>query len=133
MNIVKGSIYTDLSESNPGGMVDVIGGNFSLKTWNQKKGLLCRTVPGLLWLAPDQKYKIEFDYLCDRDNTYELVVKESDEPGTQVVLHKPVKRGKGRIGKEFSTTRYPDAWIGIEKLNHDPVIFVMDNLKIFIR
>lgn len=133
VNTVKGSIYTDLSEFNPGRTADVIDGNFSLKTWNQKEGLLYRTVPGLLRLAPDQKYKIEFDYLCDRDNTYELVVKESDEPGAQVLLREPVKRGKGRIGKEFSTTRYPDAWIGIEKLNHDPVIFVMDNLKIFIR
>lgn len=133
VNTVRGSVYTDLSEFNPGRTADVIDGNFSLKTWNHKKGLLYRTVPGLLRLSPEQKYEIEFEYLCDRDGSYELVVKESDEPGAQVLLREPVKRGKGVVKKEFSTTRYPDAWIGIEKTNNDPVIFVMDNLKIFIR
>lgn len=133
VNMVKGSVYTDLSELNPGRTADVIDGNFSLKTWNQKKGLLYRTMPGLLRLFPDQKYEIEFDYLCDRDDSYELVVKESDDPGARILLREPVRRGKGQIRKEFSTTRYPDAWIGIEKVNDDPVIFVMDNLKIFIR
>lgn len=133
VNTVKGSIYTDLSELNPGRTADVIDGNFSLKTWNQRKGLLYRTVPGLLRLLPEQGYEIEFEYLCDRDDSYELVVKESDEPEARVLLREPVKRGKGRIRKEFSTTRYPDAWIGIEKTNDDPVIFVMDNLKLFLR
>lgn len=133
VNTVKGSIYTDLSEFNPGRTADVIDGHFSLKTWNQKKGLLYRTVPGLLRLSPEQKYEIEFDYLCDRDNSYELIIKESDRPEARVLLREPIERGKGRMKKKFSTTRYPDAWIGIEKTNNDPVIFVMDNLKLFIR
>lgn len=133
VNTVRGSVYTDLSEFNPGRTADVIDGNFSLKTWNQKKGLLYRTVPGLLRLSPEQTYEIEFEYLCDRDGSYELVVKESDEPEARVLIREPVKRGKGVIRKAFSTTRYPDAWIGIEKTDNDPVVLVMDNLKIFIR
>lgn len=133
VNTVKGSVYTDLSEFNPGRTADVINGNFSLKTWNQKKGLLYRTTPGLLRLSPDRHYEIVFDYLCDRDDSYELVVKESDRPGSRELLRVPVKRGKGVMKQSFSTTAFPDAWIGVEKKNNDSVIFVMDDLKIFVR
>lgn len=133
VNTVKGSLFTDLSELNPGRTADVINGCFSLKTWNQKAGLIYRTTPGLLRLTPERKHEIVFDYLCDRDGCYELVVRESDAPDSKELLRTPVKRGKGRMNHVFSTSVYSDAWIGIEKKNNDPVIFVMDDLKIFVR
>lgn len=132
VNTVKGAVYTDLSELNPGRTADVIDGHFSLKTWNQNAGLVYRTVPGLLRFAPATSYRVAFDYLCDRDNCYELVVKESDEPGAEVLLRVPVKRGKERIEESFTTAAFPDAWMGIEKKNNDKVILVIDNLKIDI-
>lgn len=133
VNTVKGSVYTDLSEFNPGRTADVIDGDFSLKTWNHKKGLLYRTTPGLLRLRPQTRFEISFDYLCDRDDSYELIVKESDAPDAKVLLRFPIKRGKGRISEMFTTTAFEDSWIGIEKTNDDLVIFVMDNLKIFFK
>lgn len=42
-------------------------------------------------------------------------------------------RGKRRVKQVFSTAQSPDAWIGLEKKNDAPVIFVMDDLKILTR
>ncbi|MCC8174590.1 MAG: hypothetical protein LIO65_09615, partial [Odoribacter sp.] len=131
VNTVRGSIYTDLSEFNPGRTADVIDGNFSLKTWNHKKGLLYRTTPGLFRMQANTTHEIEFEYLCDRNNSYELVVKENDASDSKELLRIPIQRGKGVIKGKFITGDSSDAWIGIEKTNDDPVIFVMDNLKIF--
>lgn len=133
VNTVKGSIFTDLSEFNPGRTADVINGNFSLKTWNQKKGLIYRTTPGLLRLEPQKTYEIAFDYLCDRDDCYEVVVRENDLPDSKELLRIPVTRGKSRVKQVFSTAQSPDAWIGLKKKNDAPVIFVMDDLKILTR
>jgi len=122
--------HTHLSEAHPPYTDDVINGRFSLKTRNERPGLVYRTVPGLLKLKPGTSYRLQFAYLQDNPGQYSVVIGSDADGETAPLLKKPLPVKKGTFEIEFTTGNGEDTYIGIWKNDDKPGVFVLDDLAL---
>lgn len=114
----KGEMRTHLAEAHHPYTDDTIDGRFSLKTFDESDGLNFRSLPALLPLKPDTRYRVSFDYLTQNDKQYKVVVR-SDEGGekaeclAQELPGKDLKRQ--RFTAEFKTGPFGDCYFGFIK------------------
>ncbi len=127
---INSDTHTHRSELHKGYTHDTIDGRFSLKTINERKGLVYRTTPGLLRLAPKTTYTISFDFLQDNDGQYSLVVRTNDGKQANEKLNAVIKGHKGRFVRTFTTGNFNDYYIGIVKNDAKRGMLVIDNLAI---
>ncbi|AHH95510.1 endo-alpha-N-acetylgalactosaminidase family protein [Kutzneria albida] len=105
---------------------DVIAGGTSLKSHEENKGPVYRTLPQTLRFQPGRRYRVSFSYEATGDNEYSFVTSGGASTNF-AAAHKPTT---------FSTTfdATANSWIGVDKLTegtgneqHDLVI---DNLAV---
>lgn len=114
----KGEMRTHLAEAHHPYTDDTIDGDFSLKTFDEDNGMNFRSLPALLPLKPDTKYRVSFDYLTRNDKQYKVVVR-SDEGGekaeylAQALPGQDLKRQ--RFTAEFKTGPFGDCYFGFIK------------------
>ncbi|WP_170272187.1 endo-alpha-N-acetylgalactosaminidase family protein [Clostridium tarantellae] len=144
-----GPCQTHLSERNINGYTnDTINGDWSFKTQEGITGLVARTVPGLISLKPNAKYKISFKYKFPHNDffkpddlkaKYDVVIKSDKANGTEEANKMKVRLAKYEVDEEkgmgvghfeytFQTGNYDDYYIGIEKSGNGAL--VIDDLTI---
>jgi endo-alpha-N-acetylgalactosaminidase len=132
----KGPMNTHLSETNHPYTKDTIQGQYSLKTrLENSPGMIYRTVPATLELEPNTTYRVSFDYLCDKPDTFQLVAGYDDENGKQKVEFKKLLPDGSWTVKHFTATvktgASPDWFLGISKLEKEKKgILVIDNFLV---
>ncbi|MFI5979470.1 endo-alpha-N-acetylgalactosaminidase family protein [Streptomyces sp. NPDC051555] len=108
---------------------DVIGGQNSLKSHEERTGLVYRTLPQTLRLVQGRSYKVSFGYENGFAGDYQFVTGAgSTESATAL--------GQARTATTFTKTftAGADAWIGIRKVSaedsHNEADFVLDDLAV---
>ncbi len=116
---------------------DVIGGNFSLKSYCERKGQIWRTVPQTLRFEPGGKYEVSFDYQCAYDEQYEFLIGNDEQNVGKVLERIPFK--KTDTTRRFTVVVEPkkmtSVWIGAERIKKNKkgvreVDLVIDNLGV---
>ncbi|MFD8862692.1 endo-alpha-N-acetylgalactosaminidase family protein [Streptomyces vinaceus] len=108
---------------------DVISGQNSLKSHEERQGLVYRTLPQTLRLTPGRSYKVTFGYENGFSGDYRFIT-GSGSTETATALD------QARTATTFTQTftAGADAWIGIRKVtaegSHDEADFVLDDLAI---
>ncbi len=127
----RGSTRVHLAEAHPPFTDDVVDGRYSLKVMDEPAQLIFRSTPALLPLKPDTRYTVAFDYLCDNDRQYALVVR-SDDGGPEALNQALPGQGRQRRHFEaaFTTGGHDDYWIGVVKRDKEKGILSLDNLAI---
>jgi len=114
----KGSMRTHLAETNRPYTNDTIEGQFSLKSFDEEDGLNFRTLPSLLKLKPNTRYKLSFDYLTWNNEQYSVTV-VSDDGGigsSRLFEELPGEKMRRRkFSSIFTTGKYEDYYIGFIK------------------
>ncbi|MGW1766568.1 endo-alpha-N-acetylgalactosaminidase family protein [Streptomyces sp. NPDC002073] len=108
---------------------DVIGGNNSLKSHEERQGLVYRTLPQTLRFTQGRTYRVEFTYEAGFGDDYRFVVGSgSAESVTDL--------GQARTPTVFTKTftAGADAWIGIRKAtaegSHNEADLILDDLAV---
>ncbi|MGW0390648.1 endo-alpha-N-acetylgalactosaminidase family protein [Streptomyces sp. NPDC003042] len=108
---------------------DVITGRNSLKSHEERTGLVYRTLPQTLRLTPGRGYKVSFSYENGFAGDYQFVTGAgSTESATTL--------GQARTPTTFTKTftAGADAWIGIRKItpenSHNEADLVLDDLTV---
>jgi endo-alpha-N-acetylgalactosaminidase len=114
----QGSMRTHLSETHKPFTDDTIDGQYSLKTFDEADELNFRSLPALLPLKPNTRYRLAFDYLTRNDRQYTVAIR-SDEGGEKSeILSKPLP-GKDLARQhfvgEFTTGAHADYFVGFWK------------------
>ncbi|MER7762750.1 endo-alpha-N-acetylgalactosaminidase family protein [Streptomyces sp. NPDC097619] len=108
---------------------DVIGGRHSLKSHEERPGLVHRTLPQTLRLTQGRSYRVSLRYAAAYGDEYRFVTGS----GTTEAL---TPLGQARTPTSFTTTftAGPDAWIGIRKVtpegSRDQADLVLDDLVV---
>ncbi|MFJ5547984.1 endo-alpha-N-acetylgalactosaminidase family protein [Streptomyces sp. NPDC093225] len=108
---------------------DVIGGQNSLKSHEERAGLLYRTLPQTLRFTRGHAYRVSFRYENGFAGDYRFVT----GAGT---TETPTALGQARTPATFATTftAGPDAWIGVRKVtgegSHDEADLILDDLAV---
>lgn len=129
----QGTMHTHLSELREGYTRDTIDGRFSLKTKDEEAGLVYRTLPVLLKLAPNTTYALSFDYLQDNDEQYSVAVRtdEGGAGGESIHCKLPGKNGERHsFSQIFTTGNWEDSYVGMIKNNREKGVLVIDNFAI---
>ncbi|MCB5164321.1 discoidin domain-containing protein [Streptomyces bambusae] len=108
---------------------DVIGGEHSLKSHEERQGLVYRTLPQTLRFTPGHSYRVQFRYAAGYGDDYRFVTGAgSAETATAL--------GQARTPTTFTRTftAGADAWIGIRKAtpegSHDEADLILDDLTV---
>lgn len=108
---------------------DVISGQNSLKSHEERQGLVYRTLPQTLRLAPGRSYKVTFSYENGFSGDYQFVT-GSGSTETATALNQA--RTATTFTKTF--TAGTDAWIGVRKVtgegSHNEADFILDDLAV---
>ncbi|MEV6580703.1 endo-alpha-N-acetylgalactosaminidase family protein [Streptomyces sp. NPDC051582] len=108
---------------------DVISGQNSLKSHEERQGLVYRTLPQTLRLTPGRSYKVSFGYESGFSGDYRFI---TGSGGTETATALNQARTATTFTKTF--TAGADAWIGIRKVtaegSHDEADFILDDLAI---
>ncbi|MGW7102836.1 endo-alpha-N-acetylgalactosaminidase family protein [Streptomyces sp. NPDC054838] len=108
---------------------DVISGGNSLKSHEERQGLVYRTLPQTLRLTKGRTYKVSFAYETGFGGDYQFVT-GSGTGETATAL------GQARTATTFTRTFTAgvDAWIGVRKVtgedSHDEADLVLDDLTV---
>ncbi|MYT18783.1 hypothetical protein GTW69_00490, partial [Streptomyces sp. SID7760] len=108
---------------------DVISGQNSLKSHEERQGLVYRTLPQTLRLTPGRSYKVTFAYENGFSGDYRFI---TGSGGTETAT----ALNQARTPATFTTTftAGADAWIGIRKVtgegSHNEADLVLDDLAI---
>ncbi|MFJ3174109.1 endo-alpha-N-acetylgalactosaminidase family protein [Streptomyces roseus] len=108
---------------------DVISGQNSLKSHEERQGLVYRTLPQTLRLTPGRSYKVTFAYENGFSGDYRFI---TGSGGTETAT----ALNQARTPTTFTTTftAGADAWIGIRKVtgegSHNEADLVLDDLAI---
>jgi endo-alpha-N-acetylgalactosaminidase len=111
----KGKMKTHLSETHEGYTTDTINGRFSLKTKNEKPGLIYRSTPALLPLKANTTYSISFEYLADHADQYSVAIRTDDGGTAQEKLNRELSQGSNQFSATFTTGNYDDYYVGVVK------------------
>ncbi|MEV8530598.1 endo-alpha-N-acetylgalactosaminidase family protein [Streptomyces sp. NPDC051211] len=108
---------------------DVISGRNSLKSHEERTGLVYRTLPQTLRLTPGRQYRVTFAYETGFSGDYQFVTGAgSTETATAL--------GQARTPTTFTTTftAGTDAWIGVRKVSpensHNEADLILDDLTV---
>ncbi|MEV0989106.1 endo-alpha-N-acetylgalactosaminidase family protein [Streptomyces sp. NPDC049949] len=108
---------------------DVISGQNSLKSHEERQGLVYRTLPQTLRLTPGHAYKVAFGYENGFSGDYQFV---TGSGGTEAATALNQARTPTTFTKTF--TAGADAWIGIRKVtaedSHNEADFILDDLAV---
>lgn len=108
---------------------DVISGQNSLKSHEERQGLVYRTLPQTLRLTPGRSYKVAFSYENGFSGDYQFIT-GSGSTETATALNQA--RTATTFTKTF--TAGADAWIGIRKVtgegSHNEADFILDDLAV---
>ncbi len=117
---------------------DTIEGDWSLKSHNERKGLVYQTIPQTIRFAPGKTYEVSFDYQCAYDDEYTLVLGSGGGDDQKIISKTPVKQQ--RQTKRYTLTVKPgddpNVWIGLERTpvkvekRRIEVDFIMDNFAV---
>ncbi|WP_158702648.1 endo-alpha-N-acetylgalactosaminidase family protein [Paenibacillus faecalis] len=117
---------THLSQRHEGYTKDTIGGEWSMKTMNERQGEVVRTVPSTVDFKPNQNYTIMFDYDADHDGQYSAVVKTTEH----ILLHRPLKKGRQVFTASCSTGDFADVYFAIVKENEEDGALIIDHFTV---
>ena len=123
-------LHTHLSELHEGFTKDTINGRFSLKTWMEPAGLILRTLPSELLLAPRTTYSFRFEYLSDAAGMYSAVVKDSSADNAKELAKAAIGKGRGTCSGQFATGDSSESYIGIVKLKRGEEMLVIDDFAV---
>ncbi|WP_193105113.1 endo-alpha-N-acetylgalactosaminidase family protein [Brachybacterium sp. FME24] len=134
-------LNTDGDAVEGGKLLDnVLDGNWSLMSHEEKEGLVLRTTTGSLPLETGHRYRVSFDHQTGFDGAYRLIVggdtlaAEGGEPGTTVLERQAIPQARGsdhRFEHEFTAGACEATWIGIENVGSGPQNdLVLDNLRV---
>ena len=129
---IHNDTHTHLSETHLPYTDDTINGEFSLKTRDERQGLVYRTTEGMLRLQPNTTYTISFEYLQDNDQQYSVIVGSNDGGDAAQKVNEKLTGNKGTFKQTFTTAAFDDYYIGINKNTKDRGIMVIDDLAIDI-
>ncbi|MCX4782392.1 endo-alpha-N-acetylgalactosaminidase family protein [Streptomyces sp. NBC_01264] len=108
---------------------DVISGQNSLKSHEERQGLVYRTLPQTLRLTPGRSYKVTFSYENGFSGDYQFIT-GSGSTETATALNQA--RTATTFTKTF--TAGTDAWIGVRKVtgegSHNEADFILDDLAV---
>ncbi|MFE4632597.1 endo-alpha-N-acetylgalactosaminidase family protein [Streptomyces sp. NPDC056773] len=108
---------------------DVISGQNSLKSHEERQGLVYRTLPQTLRFTPGRSYKVTFSYENGFSGDYQFIT-GSGSTETATALNQA--RTATTFTKTF--TAGTDAWIGLRKVtgegSHNEADFILDDLAI---
>ncbi|MGW7057613.1 endo-alpha-N-acetylgalactosaminidase family protein [Streptomyces sp. NPDC054904] len=108
---------------------DVIGGRNSLKSHEERPGLVYRTLPQTLRLTQGRSYRVTFAYENGFAGDYRFVTGSGTTESATAL-------GEARTPTTFTTTftAGADAWIGVRKTSpegsHDEADLVLDDLTV---
>ena len=77
---------------------DTIEGQWSLKSHNERKGLVYQTIPQTVRFAPGKTYEVSFDYQCAHDDEYALVIGSGGGDEQKIISTMPVKQHRTTNG-----------------------------------
>lgn len=107
----------------------MISGQNSLKSHEERQGLVYRTLPQTLRLTPGRSYKVTFGYENGFSGDYQFIT-GSGSTETATALNQA--RTPTTFTKTF--TAGTDAWIGVRKVtgegSHNEADFILDDLAI---
>lgn len=131
----RGNMRVHLAETHEPYTSDTLDGRYSLKSKETAAELNFRTLPALLPLAPETSYRLTFDYLCDIDSQYSVIV-ATDEGGKDAEVLRTALTGEKRTHKKFEasfkTGPYVDYYIGFVKNEKGDGILSIDNVTMDI-
>ncbi|AQT68159.1 Endo-alpha-N-acetylgalactosaminidase precursor [Anaerohalosphaera lusitana] len=130
---IRSDTHTHLSETHEPYTDDTINGQFSLKTRNERQGLVYRTTEGLLRFEPNTTYTVSFEYLQDNGGQYSVVVGSNDGGEDAMKVDEKLQGSRGRYVATFTTGDYDDCYIGIRKNDRKGGRMVMDDLAIDVK
>lgn len=106
---------------------DVLNGNWSLKLHEDAQGIIIQTIPQNLRFAPNQKYKITFNYQAESDH-YSFVLGDN----TTILFENKIGQQNDTQLFEFVFTASSsgNSWFGIKKNGEKVSDFILDDLKI---
>lgn len=117
---------------------DTIQGQWSLKSHNERPGLVYQTVPQTLRFTPGRTYEVSFDYQCAHDDEYAIVVASGGGDNQKIITKTPVKQQ--RTTKRYTLTVTPgddpNVWIGLERTpvktdqSRAEIDFILDNFAV---
>ena len=128
----EGPMQTHLSQAHPPYTDDTLGGEFSLKSWNEDvAGLVYRTVPATLALKPDTRYRVSFRYRCDVPGRFSFSA-GSDDAGPAAARRWALPVGgwkTARFTASFTTGAQDDWFLGMAK-DQGKGVLVIDDLLV---
>ena len=131
----QGSMRVHLAETHEPYTSDTLSGDFSLKSMEANAALNFRSLPALLPFAPDTKYKLSLDYLCDSTEQFSVIL-ATDEGGKEAeVLRRALpgeKREHNTFTATFTTGPHSDYYIGFVKNVKGKGILSIDNVTVDI-
>jgi hypothetical protein len=131
----QGSMRVHLAETNEPYTDDTLDGQFSLKSKETSATLNFRSLPALLPLPPNTTFRLSFDYLCDVNEQYSVIV-ATDEGGDEAeALRAPLpgeKRERQKYTGTFATGAFDDYYLGFVKNQDGDGILSIDNVAIDI-
>ncbi|WP_329440690.1 endo-alpha-N-acetylgalactosaminidase family protein [Streptomyces sp. NBC_01426] len=108
---------------------DVIGGQNSLKSHEERPGLVYRTLPQTLRLTAGRSYRVDFRYENGFAGDYRFVVGSGTTESATAL-------GQARTATTFTKTftAGADAWFGVRKVtaedSHDQADLILDDLTV---
>lgn len=129
----RGPMNTHLSETNEPYTNDTIGGEFSLKSRQERgPGMIYRTVPATLALEAGKKYTVSFDYLNDTEDCFAFVVGTESAEESEITHSEPITNSDWEVTRLTTTfIAGENAFIGITRPDPEKQgTIVIDNLLI---
>ncbi|MHC4962265.1 MAG: endo-alpha-N-acetylgalactosaminidase family protein, partial [Planctomycetota bacterium] len=117
---------------------DTIEGQWSLKSHNERTGLVYQTIPQTVRFVPGKTYEVSFDYQCAHDDEYAIVIGTVGGDNPKILSTTPVKQQ--RTTKCYTLTVTPgddpNVWVGLERTpvktdeKRVEIDFIMDNFAV---
>lgn len=116
------------------GIDDVLSGSRSLKSHDEREGVVYRTIPSLMWFRSGTDHRVSFSFQCSLPGTYEWILGADDvASGTERVLEIlpiPCTHATERFVHEFRADS-EDYWVGLRRVGtRAGADFVLDDLLV---
>ena len=117
---------------------DTIDGNWSLKSHNERGGIVYHTIPQTVRFVPGKQYEVSFDYQCAHAGEYAFVIGSNGGDDRQIISESPFeeKRETARYTATITVGDDSYVWFGIKRTpvqteqKRKEIDFVMDNLAV---
>lgn len=116
---------------------DTITGDWSLKSHNERLGIVYHTIPQTVRFAKGGKYEFSFDYQCAHDDEYSFLIGAGAIDKREIISTTNFKQA--RTTKQYKVTVEPgektDVWIGVKRNKVEgprrkEVDLVIDNVSV---